>query len=290
MLILRFKQIFLLFILSFYVATSYAQSELPTVIVIHGFMANSELHEEARSPVTRELRARGFPVHVADIPRVGSFETQLELLRQNIAEHVAKGKKVVLLGHSQGGLLARLLAHEEAKLANGLKIETVLTIGTPHRGTLPATVPGARRALELFRPLLPQELYEFQSAVLEMSPAEMRAFNLRVTDVPGVNYGSVTTVNTMTSMLNPLGPNDGLIYAKSSEYGIQILIDGKHGPGNHINHIINTVGESKPAETVGQAVGEFLLTVANDKLTDERVYRFSTVNMKSTLNCLMKSL
>lgn len=99
------------------------------------------------------------------------------------------GKKFHLLGHSAGGLDARNYLHD----TGDDRCISMLTIGTPHRGT-----PIANEALDP-RSKIKTNVLNFlfsqyknaRDAVYEMTPEHMTAFNDRVKNIQSCKYGSL---------------------------------------------------------------------------------------------------
>lgn len=108
--------------------------------------------------------------------------------------------KVNIIGHSQGGLDARVVAHDRPDL-----VASVVTIATPHQGTPVADVamklladPNAAKVIDDLGKLLGAPLYDQignQTSVTKplqlFSKAGIAAFNLKYPDAPGVFYASV---------------------------------------------------------------------------------------------------
>ena len=118
------------------------------VILVHGYVHN----RSAFLAMARALRRAGFRhVHgfdynpiVHDIPEIaGMLAAEVERVLA-----VTGQQRCMLVGHSMGGLVARyyvqLLGGEDT-------VDTVVTLGTPHRGTYTAYL-GVGRAVEQLRP------------------------------------------------------------------------------------------------------------------------------------------
>jgi len=60
------------------------------------------------------------------------FDIILANLHSTVQDHNSDGDKWIIIGHSLGGLLARIA--EPTLLANGINIVSILTIGSPHQG------------------------------------------------------------------------------------------------------------------------------------------------------------
>jgi len=109
--------------------------------------------------------------------------------------------KVNILGHSQGGLDARVVAHEHPD-----KVASVWTFATPHRGTPVADVvlkltpsDRAQDLLDALVKLVGRPLWEsidgetsLATALHQFSKPGIEAFNAKYTDAPGVAYYSLT--------------------------------------------------------------------------------------------------
>ncbi|MEP7124761.1 MAG: alpha/beta fold hydrolase [Byssovorax sp.] len=109
-------------------------------------------------------------------------------------------KKVNIIGHSQGGLDARVVAHDRPDL-----VASVVTIATPHQGTPVADVamklladPNAAKIIDDLGKLLGAPLYDQignQTSVVKplklFSTAGIAEFNAKYPDAPGVFYASI---------------------------------------------------------------------------------------------------
>lgn len=118
------------------------------VLLIHGWVHN----HSAFLMMTRGLRRAGFgPVHTFTYQ---SLTADLEQVAHRLAPVVSglvdsSGRDTcVLIGHSMGGLIARQYVQE---LGGTPLVDTVVTMGTPHRGTYSAYW-GIGRAAQQCRP------------------------------------------------------------------------------------------------------------------------------------------
>lgn len=117
-----------------------AVAEVP-IVLVHGWIHN----RSAFLGMARALRRAGFRhIHafdhnplVYDIPEVaGMLAAEVERVRS-----VTGAEKVMVVGHSMGGLVARYYVQ---RLGGDEVVDTVITLGTPHRGTYAAHLaPGA---------------------------------------------------------------------------------------------------------------------------------------------------
>jgi triacylglycerol lipase len=122
----------------------------------------------------------------------------LEILQQTGA------KKVNIIGHSQGGLDARVVAHNRPDI-----VASVTTIATPHRGSqladdvfdltdIPIAGSIARDLIDALVRVIGAPIWDqignetsVARAVHQITTDGMRDFNQRYTDVAGVRYASV---------------------------------------------------------------------------------------------------
>lgn len=95
----------------------------------------------ANEPLAARLRADGHPVHIFELPTLGTQD--IRLTAQALGPFVdqvraASGAvKVDLVGHSQGGLVARAYV----KWYGGAStVDSLITLGTPNRGTYVANL------------------------------------------------------------------------------------------------------------------------------------------------------
>ncbi len=110
-------------------------SRYPLVLLIHGYFCNRGVWWWLR----RGLRAGGRSVATIDLePPLGDIEDLAEGLAARIRALTAEtgAEKVVLVGHSMGGLAARayLRRHGDGRVAK------LITLGTPHHGTALARI------------------------------------------------------------------------------------------------------------------------------------------------------
>ncbi|MBX3188059.1 MAG: alpha/beta fold hydrolase [Labilithrix sp.] len=158
--------------------------------------------------VVEDLAKRGEAVYVTLVPPYDSSEVRAKALAKQIDEILARtGKaKVNLVGHSQGGLDARVITSPQG-LGYGDRVASVTTVATPHRGSKVAdAVLGLLGALpasvidditsDLLQ-LVQKTAYELQTdprlraQLVELSEKHMSTvFNPKYQDAPGVLYMS----------------------------------------------------------------------------------------------------
>lgn len=105
------------------------------ILLIHGFIDNRSIFNKLR----RSLRRRGFdrvltvnlPVMYRDIPAAAhKLAAQVEKLCEKTGY-----ERIHIVGHSLGGLVARYYVQ---RLGGDARVHTLVTLGTPHKGTLAA--------------------------------------------------------------------------------------------------------------------------------------------------------
>jgi len=101
------------------------------VLVIPGFIANDLI----MLPMRQWLNRIGYRAHAANIHWNTSCpdQTASDLARQVESIHRRTGKKVILVGHSLGGMLAKTVMLKNPEL-----IDRVITVGSPFRDIVEA--------------------------------------------------------------------------------------------------------------------------------------------------------
>jgi len=158
--------------------------------------------------VVEDLTKHGESVFVTIVPPFDTSEARAAALATQIDDILKRtGKaKVNLVGHSQGGMDARVIASPQG-LGYGDRVASVTTIATPHRGSKVAdAVLGLLQYLPAdvidsvtgdFLKLVEKTAFELQSdahlrqQVVEISEQYMSTvFNPKYKDAPGVLYMS----------------------------------------------------------------------------------------------------
>lgn len=153
--------------------------------------------------VKDELEARGEVVFTPAVDPFNDSETRGEELLAHVERIVAEtgAAKVNLIGHSQGGLDSRYVAHQRPEL-----VASVTTFATPHRGTPIADVALQLVEDERFRSLADRlvrligaplwdasgEETSVFASLRQLSTPGAEAFNARYPNQPGVPYYSIT--------------------------------------------------------------------------------------------------
>jgi triacylglycerol lipase len=208
------------------------------LVLAHGLMGFDEIsiagvrHEYFRGVPSR-LLAGGARVHV---PRLSPLASVADRARQLAAAvNAVDAKKVNLVAHSLGGLDAR---YAIAKLDLAPKVASLVTIGTPHRGTPIAdlgTSLGDRLGMKLVLDTLGVDV----RVLYELTTVQMARFNAEVPDASGVWYASycASSARGVHPLLKPTqlllsrqaGANDGMVPVSSQRWGELLAeIDADH--------------------------------------------------------------
>ncbi len=168
------------------------------------------------------LATLGCHAHAVRLPAAASVPERAQILADKI--DALAHDRVDIIAHSLGGLDARYaLAH----CGLAARVRSLVTIGTPHRGTPLADLATegplglARRAVSaLGLPL---------AALDWLSPSALERFNREVADAPGVRYACVVggirgsvplaIAPAHAYLRRVAGDNDGLVPVSSQYWG-----------------------------------------------------------------------
>ncbi len=154
-----------------------------------------EVKDELAAHGEREVFTPSVDPFNDSLTRSARLLMQLEAIQRQTG-----AAKLNLVAHSQGGLDARILAHQRPDL-----IASVFTVSTPHHGTPVSDLvagglsnPGARAVVDSLVTLIASPLWSettsdssITAALGQFETSTMSAFNARWTDAPGVQYFSV---------------------------------------------------------------------------------------------------
>ncbi|MDJ0847982.1 MAG: alpha/beta fold hydrolase [Myxococcota bacterium] len=119
-------------------------ASLRTLVFVHGLAAN----RSSFLALQTVLRLAGHRRQVAvSFPTRGSIESLALALRRELERRIGGGR-IDLVAHSMGGLVARFYLQQ---LGGTRRVDRLVTLGTPHRGTHAASF----LPLPLVRQLLP---------------------------------------------------------------------------------------------------------------------------------------
>lgn len=184
--------------------------------------------------IDRAISRRGHPLIVTRVHPSSSIENRARQLKENIQRQLEilgrPREKIILLGHSMGGLDAR---YAVAKLGLAKCVAAVVTICTPHRGSPVADWVMRNLGRRLRGEMLVNYLNLDLRAVLDLTTERCAVFNEQVTDVPGVAYFSVSAAAPW-NRIPPFalhgywiirgseGENDGLVSVKSATWATHL--------------------------------------------------------------------
>ena len=175
--------------------------------------------------IPEHLESQGHRVIVTDVPPLGSVAKRAACLRDAIRKQAGRDN-VHVIAHSMGGLDAR---HMISRLGMDEQVLTLVSLGTPHRGSPVADrIHGIAKKLRVLEAL---ERSGFEHAALADLRTETCArWSERTPDAPRVRYFSIAGVKPRGEMLYSLrfthdviapaeGPNDGLVSQASAAWG-----------------------------------------------------------------------
>ena len=194
-------------------------------IFLHGFLGRAETRIAGRTfEYFRGLRdvTETFDIELAvpQMPGRTGVADRANVAAQTMA--AMQADRIVLVGNSMGGLVARTLAHE---LDPAHRVQRVITVATPHRGSSLADM-----ALE-GESGMPDFIVDlFKAAVHDLSVFNADAYNAATPNRADVDYHSWAFARDIDEMpmllksraqklLENEGPNDGLVSVQSATWG-----------------------------------------------------------------------
>lgn len=119
------------------------------MLLLHGFIDNRSVFVLLR----RSLRQHGWS-QVSSLnysPLTGDLRTAAAVLGAHIEEVCGRTdqERIDIVGHSLGGLIARYYVQ---RLGGDTRVRTLVTLGTPHRGTTVAPLMSAHPLVRQMRP------------------------------------------------------------------------------------------------------------------------------------------
>lgn len=181
--------------------------------------------------ICETLAETGQPVLVTRVHPTAGIATRAAQLKQQILSQLQQigrgGDRVIVVGHSMGGLDARYMIH---RLGMADRVAALLTVSTPHRGSPLADwcVRHLDQRLELVR-LIESTGWDL-GALRDLTTESCRRFNDETPDSPKVKYFSVSAArpwHLVPAFMVPAfrmirdieGPNDSMVSVKSSTWG-----------------------------------------------------------------------
>lgn len=233
------------------------------IALLHGafgfdeVVVRRERHAYFRGVADR-LRGHGWVVHCPAVAPVAGVARRADELAVQLRA-LPEGR-VHLIAHSMGGLDAR---YAIAHLGLADRVASLVTIGTPHRGT-PLADLGHSVASRIG---LRTVLGSMSDLVADLTTERMEEFNREVPNVDGVRYASVIGRVTSDTPMHPLlvpihawmrrhaGDSDGLVPTTSQAWGeVLLTVDADHWAQVGWS----TVGYDTPAiyEQIAVALGQ----------------------------------
>jgi triacylglycerol lipase len=206
-----------------------ARPRLP-VVLVHGFFGFDRLPIPGAKldyfrGIAEHLNELGCDTHAVRLPAAAAVPDRARALVTAI--EALPHERVDMIAHSLGGLDAR---YALAKLGLAKRVRSLVTIGTPHRGT-PLADLATGGALAWPRKIV-GALGMPLHALDWLSTASLERFNRDVPDAPGVRYACVVGGMRAEPPVIPLplvaahgflrrvaGPNDGLVPMSSQYWG-----------------------------------------------------------------------
>jgi triacylglycerol lipase len=184
------------------------------VVLVHGYLCLSpRAYWASFLPSPLRLGAIGIDVVVARMPRTGNVLRRAGRLAHQLSR--LPHRRLVLVGHSMGGLDARLVA---SRLDPERRVRTVVTIGTPHGGS-----PAAEWVLNRRRWPAPLLRWIDRGALRDLTREGAHRLDLLMPDRPDVDYLAVGGACPPTRLppafrdvaaqvaADEPGPNDGFV-------------------------------------------------------------------------------
>ena len=188
------------------------------VVLLHGYLSLwRHAYWQGLLPLRRALASSGVPIVIASAPRTGDVAARAA--RVACCLNRLPHRRLVLVGHSMGGLDARYVA---SRLDPERRVRQVITIGTPHRGTTAAE-------WVLRRGCGPTSLLRLidGGALRDLTRDGARRLERAMPDRPDVCYRAILGVHSPTLLPEPFreiaagvtaqeGDNDGLVSSHSA--------------------------------------------------------------------------
>ena len=141
--------------------------------------------------VADHLREQGHVVLEPQVDPTGSVQDRGDELAERILKQTSPGDKVHILAHSMGGLDARHAITKRTDLVD--RVATLVTIGTPHRGSPVADAVAKETGplVDRIPYLLRQKLESNTEALHDLTTEVCSAFDDATPDAPTVKYINV---------------------------------------------------------------------------------------------------
>jgi triacylglycerol lipase len=188
----------------------------PVPVLVHGFLGFAKVGPISYfRGVEKALRAIGITPVIPALPMAGSVAERADALARALQRHPASS--FVLIGHSMGGLDGR---HAIANLDPDRRIKALITVATPHRGTVVAA-----RLLDGQGLVAGVGRRYWKAALHDLDPATRRLETIPDRpDVRYVSYAGCRKTQDLPGWLRYVaGPveeqSDGLVPLASAKWG-----------------------------------------------------------------------
>ena len=209
-------------------ANDFEPPALPTSIVfVHGYLAPlPNAYWLGSLKLMHDLKRRNVDLRVVRAPVTGPVAERAARLAREL--EASRADRVVLVGHSMGGLDARYATRH---FDPARRVTDVITLGTPHRGTTLADL------VHRLRHRLPAPLREIdQGGLADLTRAAARRFNEATPDREDVRYHAICgriPPRAVPTLLQPFarrlqaheGDNDSLVAVASARWGDTVVVD-----------------------------------------------------------------
>jgi triacylglycerol lipase len=172
---------------------------MSTIVLAHGVLGFGDqlpgllqfLPVHYFNAVADHLGDQGHKVLEPQVDPTGSVKVRGNQLADKILKRTAPGDRVHILAHSMGGLDARHAIATKPDLAD--RVATLVTIGTPHRGSPVADAVANKtgRLLNKIPDLLRRKLESNTEALRDLTTAVCSVFDDSTHDTGGVRYINV---------------------------------------------------------------------------------------------------
>mgnify|MGYP006096912035 FL=1 len=186
--------------------------------------------------IPKAMKKKGAIIFDPYTPPTSSIETRADLVSEAVEKALEDtgAKKVHLIAHSMGGLDGRYYI---STLKGGSKVASLITIGTPHRGSDFADYSFEKIGEEKSKDIeefMVDELGITIECFRQLTSKYLKQFNVDNLDDPNVKYysygGSKAKARDISVMyqipyqitLRRSGPNDGIVSVESSKWGSYI--------------------------------------------------------------------
>lgn len=209
---------------------------MSTIVLAHGLFGFGDLLPGILSSlpsvhyfnmVADHFRDLGHNVLEPQVDPIGSIQNRGTQLAEKILRQTNPADKVHILAHSMGGLDSRFAISNRDDLAE--RIATLVTIGTPHRGSpvADAVISHSGSIFDQIPAALKLKLENSAGAIQDLTTTSCAQFDDSTPDKPGVRYINVAgdassgnelllfqlaaTISNMTGELN-----DGMVTRSSA--------------------------------------------------------------------------